>query len=59
MAQASTSPARDQALRDSLLVRYTAASAAGNSRMKMALSHEAAYLGIHLSKINASMTGLR
>ncbi len=57
MAKATTSPARDQALRDSLLVRYTAASAAGNNEMKMALNHEATYLGIHLNKIDGSSTG--
>lgn len=58
MPKAMSSPARDQALRDSLLVRFTAASAAGNSSMKMALSQEAAYLGIHLNKIAASTPAL-
>ncbi|MGB7563927.1 MAG: hypothetical protein WBM08_04160 [Prochlorococcaceae cyanobacterium] len=51
MAKVTTSPARDQALRDSLLVRYAAAAAAGNTDMKKALNHEAIYLGIQLNSI--------
>ncbi len=51
MAKVTTSPARDQALRDSLLVRYAAAAAAGNIEMKRALNQEAIYLGIQLNRI--------
>ncbi|MCP9916299.1 hypothetical protein AAF143_07280 [Cyanobium sp. ATX-6F1] len=51
MAHVTTSPARDQALRDSLLVRYAAAAAAGNIELKRALNQEAVYLGIQLNNI--------
>ncbi|MCP9848209.1 hypothetical protein [Cyanobium sp. Morenito 9A2] len=54
MAKATTSPAREQALRDSLRVRYAAAAAAGNIDLKKALNHEATYLGIQLSRIDGS-----
>ncbi|MCP9916252.1 hypothetical protein [Cyanobium sp. ATX 6F1] len=54
MAKATTSPAREQALRDSLRVRYAAAAAAGNNDMKLALNHEATYLGIQLNQVIGS-----
>ncbi|MCP9842069.1 hypothetical protein KBY93_15840 [Synechococcus sp. J7-Johnson] len=57
MSKASTSTAREQALRDSLLVRFAAAAAAGNIDTKTALNHEATYLGIQLNKINGSTPG--
>ncbi|MGB7563799.1 MAG: hypothetical protein WBM08_03505 [Prochlorococcaceae cyanobacterium] len=56
-AKATTSPAREQALLSSLRVRYTAASATGNSDLKKALNHEAIYLGIQLNKIDGSSPG--
>ncbi|MCP9849233.1 hypothetical protein [Cyanobium sp. Morenito 9A2] len=58
MAQSTSSPARDQALRDSLLVRYAAAAAAGNITLKQALSQEATYLGIHLNRTPNPLAGL-
>lgn len=57
MSKATTSPAREQALRDSLLVRYAAATAAGNNDMKRALNHEAIYLGIQLNRIVGTTPG--
>jgi hypothetical protein len=58
MSKVSTSAARDQALRDSLLVRFAAAAAAGNMDTKKALNHEATYLGIQLNKTNGSTPGI-
>jgi hypothetical protein len=58
MSKVSTSTARDQALRDSLLVRFAAAAAAGNIDTKKALNHEATYLGIQLNKTNVSTPGI-
>ncbi len=58
MSKASTNPAREQALRDSLLVRFASAAAAGNIDMKKALNREATYLGIQLNKIDGSTPGI-
>ena len=58
MSKASTKPAREQALRDSLLVRFAAAAAAGNIDTKKALNHEAIYLGIQLNKSDGSTPGV-
>jgi hypothetical protein len=58
MSKASTSTAREQALRDSLLVRFAAAAAAGNIDTKQALNHEATYLGIQLNKIDGPTPGI-
>lgn len=57
MAKATTSPDREQAFLSSLRVRYAAAAAAGNNDLKMALSHEATYLGLQLNKIDGSSPG--
>lgn len=58
MSKASTNPAREQALRDSLLVRFAAAAAAGNIETKKALNREATYLGIQLNKSDGSTPGI-
>jgi hypothetical protein len=58
MSKASTNPAREQALRDSLIVRFAAAAAAGNIDTRKALIHEATYLGIQLKKSDGSTPGI-
>ncbi|MCP9826296.1 hypothetical protein [Synechococcus sp. EJ6-Ellesmere] len=59
MSKAPNDPAREQALRDSLLVRFASAAAAGNIDMKKALNREATYLGIQLNKIDGSTPGIQ
>ena len=58
MSRATTNAAREEALRDSLLVRFASAAAAGNIDMKKALNREATYLGIQLNKIDGSTPGI-
>ena len=57
MAITTPSPSREKAFLSSLRVRYAAASATGNNDLKMALIHEANYLGIQLNKIDGSSPG--
>jgi hypothetical protein len=59
MSKASISTAREQALRDSLLVRYAAAAAAGNIDTRKALNYEATYLGIQLNKSDGHLKWLK
>ncbi|MBC1262234.1 hypothetical protein FQK07_13370 [Synechococcus sp. BSF8S] len=58
MSKSAANPAREQALRDSLLVRFAAAAAAGNIDTKKALNHEATYLGIQLNKSEGLTPGI-